>query len=357
MNERRARIFPVILSGGSGTRLWPLSRTERPKQFLALTGSGTLFSNALGRVRDLRLFAEPLVVTNEMHRFLVGNELLRMDLSAASILLEPEGRNTAPAAALAALYLCEREADPLMLVMPSDHAIADVDGFRAAVETGAAAARTHLVTFGIRPSRAETGYGYVEAGEAFEQLPGCRHALRFVEKPDSETAKAYLAAGNYLWNSGIFLFRARRFLDELSQHAPQILTACEAAMARRATDADFIRPDPGAFAASPSDSIDYAVLEEAERIAVVPSDFGWSDIGSWEAVWEGLEHDERGNAVVGEVVSEDCRNALLWAGGPAIAAVGIEDLVVISSTDAVLVLPRKRAQDVKKIVERIEPGS
>lgn len=356
MGEHRERIFPVILSGGAGTRLWPLSRTARPKQFLALAGSETLFARTIARVRDRRLFAPPLVVTNERHRFLVGEELRREgDTAGDNILLEPESRNTAPAVALAALFLCESGADPLLLVMPSDHAIADEAGFRRAVETGAeAAVAGRLVTFGIRPTRAETGYGYIAAGEALDRSPGCLRVLRFVEKPDRTTAEGYLAAGNFLWNSGIFLFRASRLLEELARHAPDILAACEAAMGQRAGDADFIRPDPAAFTASPSESIDYAVMEKSRHVAVVPAEFGWSDIGSWAAVWEQLDQDQDGNVTIGDVLVENCRNTLFWSDGPTIAAVGVENLVVVSSKDALLILPREQAQEVRKIVTRLE---
>lgn len=349
------RIVPVILSGGSGTRLWPLSRESRPKQFLPLTGTATLFQLAVARVQQPSLFATPLVVTNESHRFLVGEELQRSGSTDAQILLEPEGRNTAPAVALAALYLCETGADPLMLVMPSDHAIADVAGFHRAVEAGTHAAdEAHLVTFGIRPTHPETGYGYIEADDPLFAGTCCRRVKRFVEKPDSTTAEAYLAAGNYFWNSGIFLFRARCFLDELSRHVPDMLAACETALARRSASPDFIRPDPQAFAASPADSIDYAVMEKSGRIAVVPADFGWSDIGSWSAVWEQQARDDDGNAATGDVLAEDCRNSLFKADGAAIAAVGVEDLIVVTSEDMVLVLPRRRAQEVKRIVDRLK---
>jgi len=350
-----APIVPVILCGGSGTRLWPLSRQRRPKQFLALTAEESLFQLALARAQAPRLFAAPFIVTNEEHRFLVAEQLRRMDSAEATLLLEPEGRNTAPAAALAALYLCERHDDPLMLLMPADHAIADVTGFHRLVETAAEAARDdYLATFGITPTHPETGYGYIEAGDPLPGRTDCRQALRFKEKPDRATAESYLASGNYLWNSGIFLFRAGAFLEALAEHAPEMHAACEAAVAGRRETPDFLRPDPEAFSAAPAESIDYAVMEKAERIAVVPADIGWSDIGSWSAVWERLEQDESGNALVGDVIAEDCRGSLLRADGPAIAAVGVENLVVVSTGDMVLVLPRERSQEVKRIVERLK---
>jgi len=349
------RIHPVILAGGSGTRLWPLSRPERPKQFLSLTGERSLFELAVMRTQNTDGFAPPLVVTNESQRFLLAEQLRSAGAVDARILLEPEGRNTAPAIALAALLLCEDHTDPSMLVMPADHAITDMAAFHRAVETAATAASgDSLVTFGIRPAYPETGYGYIEAGEPLADGAGARRVRRFVEKPDRPTAERYLAAGNFLWNSGIFFFRARALIAALERFAPDILAACRAAIERRTDSPDFLRPDGAAFAAAPKNSIDYAVMEKAEDIAVVPADFGWSDIGSWSAVWDVVQRDGMGNAALGEVLAEDCRGCLFHTDGPAIAAVGVADLVVVSTADAVLVIPRARAQEVKRIVERLE---
>lgn len=346
------KINPVILSGGVGSRLWPLSRALYPKQLLPLATERTMLQETALRVAEAARFAAPLVVANEEHRFMIAEQLRVVGIDPSAIILEPEGRNTAPAVALAALRLAADDPDALMLVMPSDHVIGDVAAFHGAVEAGArAAAADRLVTFGITPERPETGYGYIEAGDALTD--GVRAVRRFVEKPDAATAAEYLASGRFYWNAGIFLFRAGHYLDELERQAPDILAACRAAMEKAASDLCFIRPDAAAFRASPSNSIDYAVMEKTASAAVVPVSMGWSDVGSWTALWEISPRDGDGNSRWGDVIALDSRNSLLRSEGPAIAALGLDDMVVVATRDAVLVAPKERAQDVKKVVDEL----
>lgn len=341
-------ITPVILSGGSGTRLWPLSRKATPKQFLEFTPGGTMLAQTLARAPvDDEGFAAPVIVCNAAHAELVARHCAGRD---ATIILEPVARNTAPAIALAALAL---PSDALMLVMPSDHVIADVEAFRRAVAAAAPlAAEGWLVTFGVEPDAPETGYGYIERGEAVAK--GLFRVTRFVEKPGIATAQAYLSTGNYSWNAGIFLFRAGTYLDTLAVHAPEMLASANAAMAGAQHDAPFVRPDANAFAASPSDSVDYAVMEKAEKVAVAPVDMGWSDIGSWDALYELSEKDGRGNASAGEVEHIDTAGCLVRSDGPLVTLCGVEDLIVIATGDAVMILPRGRSQDTKRIVDALK---
>jgi len=356
--DGRARIQPVILAGGSGSRLWPLSRSLYPKQFLGLTGESSLFSATLARLDALAEVgldaAAPLVVCNDEHRFLVAELLRTAGIGDATIVLEPVGRNTAPAIALAALEASATTGDdPLLLVLPADHALRDAAAFAEAVAAAAEQADSGgLVTFGVVPTGPETGYGYIRAaaddGGAVE---------RFVEKPDRATAERYLAAGRYYWNSGMFVFRAGAVLAALDEHAPAIPAAVRAAHAGRASDLDFVRIDADAFAASPADSIDYAVLEHTDSARVVPLDAGWSDIGSWSAVWEhardaGNLDDER-NAVRGDVVLHAVKDCLVHADHRLVGAVGVCGLVIVETADAVLVAPRERAQDVRHLVDRL----
>ncbi len=350
-------IHPVILSGGAGTRLWPASRALYPKQLLPLVGEATMLQDTLARVADPARFAAPLVICNAEHRFLVAEQLREAGQEGAEILLEPEGRNTAPAACLAALHLAERDPEALLLLLPSDHVIADVAGFHAAVDRAAAAARAGwLVTFGMTPTAPETGYGYIQRGSALDDLPGCARVARFVEKPDRATAESYLAAGGYAWNSGMFLMPAGLLLAELERLQPAVVQACRAALAQARHDLDFLRVGQEAFAASPSISIDYAVMEHTGRAAVVPAELGWSDLGSWAALWDVLDKDADGNAVQGDVATQDAENCLLRSAdrGPMVAAVGVRDLVVAASDDVVLVCPRERAQDVGALVKRLK---
>jgi mannose-1-phosphate guanylyltransferase/mannose-6-phosphate isomerase len=340
---------PVLLSGGSGTRLWPLSREAYPKQFLPLAGEDTMLQATWRRVAGIA-GAAPIVVANEDHRFLVAEQLRQIGAPTPSILLEPVGRNTAPAIAAAALQAAAGGADPLLLVLPSDHVVRDADAFRAAVlDASAAAEEGALVTFGIVPAGAETGFGYIQAADG----TGLRPVVRFVEKPDAATAQSYLRAGGYFWNSGMFLFRASRYLEELERFRPDVLAATRVAWERARRDGDFIRLDRDAFAACPADSIDYAVMERTDAAQVLPVDIGWSDLGSWSALWEVAERDGHGNATLGDVIAVDSRNSYVHA-RRLVALVGVDDLVVVDTDDAVLVARKDRVQQVKEVVASLK---
>jgi mannose-1-phosphate guanylyltransferase/mannose-6-phosphate isomerase len=347
-------IHPVILSGGSGTRLWPMSRTLYPKQLLSLLGHDSLLQRTVRRVADRQGFASPLLVANEEHRFIIAEQLREIAAVPRALLLEPVGRNTAPATCIAALALTETEPAPLMLVMPSDHMIGDLAAFAGAIERAAAAARAGaLVSFGIAPQRAETGYGYIRRGGELDGAEGVFAVAEFVEKPGPEQAQAYVASGEHSWNSGIFFFPARVYLDELERLRPEMVAACRNALATAQRDSDFVRLGREAFAACDSDSIDYAVMEHTRRAAVVPVSMGWSDVGSWDALWEMGAKDQHGNSIEGNVVAEETRNCYLRSEAGLVAAIGIEDLVVVATADAVMVAPRNRTQDVKKLVARL----
>ena len=341
-------IIPVILSGGSGTRLWPVSRPERPKQLLSLTAEQTMLQLTAKRTSG-KGFASPIVVANAFHADLVEEQLGQVGAVPQALVLEPSGRNTAPAIALAAIA-AGGGSDPI-LVMPSDHVIADIDAFHAAIRAALPLVEEGwLVTFGITPDAAETGYGWIKVGEPLRE--GVHQVDRFVEKPPREKAEAMLAAGDYAWNGGIFLFRADMYLGALSVHAPEMLVATRAAMDKAVREGRRIFPDAEAFAASPSDSIDYAVMEKAPRVAVVPVAMGWSDVGSWDALHAISDPDAGGNVVRGEVVAIDSSNCLVQAEpGRRVALVGVSDLIVVAAGDDVLVLPRGRSQEVKKIIE------
>jgi len=348
-------IVPVILSGGTGTRLWPASRESLPKQFLPLVSGRTMIVETALRAPAAQGFAAPIVVCNEAHRFMVGEQLREAGIAGARIMLEPEGRNSAPAIAAAALLVAETAPDAPLWMMAADAVIGDVAALHAAVAKAAAAARAgHVVTFGMTPTAPETGYGYIEAGEALAGLDGVSAVARFTEKPDAATARAFLAGGRHLWNSGMFLFTAATLIAELERHAPAVLAAVREAVARRSTDLDFIRLDRAAFAAAPSISLDYAVAERTGRAAVVPATLGWSDVGSWDALWELAPKDAAGNAALGNVVVEDSRGSYVRSDGPLVAVLGLEDAVVVATEDAVLAMPRSRAQDVKRIVDRLK---
>ncbi|MGI8738828.1 MAG: mannose-1-phosphate guanylyltransferase/mannose-6-phosphate isomerase [Gammaproteobacteria bacterium] len=349
---------PVILSGGSGTRLWPMSRQLYPKQFIPLTGDLSLFQATLRRLEGLENVAFTLVVCNNEHRFMAAEQVRAIDARDVRLMLEPVGRNTAPAIAAAALEICAQIEDAVMLVLPADHIIKNTASFDVAFKIARrAAAAGHLVTFGIIPVRAETGYGYIQRGPVLN-IEGCAEQAyavdAFREKPDQATAESYLAAGDYLWNSGMFCFAARRYLDELKTHAPRIFAACVKAHEARARDLDFIRLDRSAFEASPSDSIDYAVMEKTSSAVVIPLKAGWSDVGSWHSLWEAEPHDASGNVEVGDVLTEDCAGCYIHAGHRLVSAVGIKDQIIIETADAVLVVPRARAQDTKHIVEQLK---
>ena len=343
------QLQPVLLSGGSGTRLWPLSREAYPKQFLPIAGDDTMVQATWRRVEALADLA-PIVVANEEHRFLVAEQLRQVGAPVPAILLEPVGRNTAPAIAAAALQAMAGGADPLLLVLPSDHVVRDVAGFQRAVrEASSAAEAGALVTFGIVPDAPETGFGYIQA----EAGDGLRQVLRFVEKPDAATARSYLDAGGYYWNSGMFLFRASRYLEELARFRPDIVDAMRAAHAAARHDGDFVRLDKDAFSACPSDSIDYAVMEKTADAKVLPVDIGWNDVGSWSALWDVAERDADGNAHHGDVIAVDSRNSYAYA-QRLVALVGVDDIVVVETDDAVLVARKDKVQEVKQVVARLK---
>ncbi len=345
------KVKVVLLSGGAGTRLWPMSREASPKQFLPLVGEHSLFQATWLRVRDLPGVDAPIVVANEEHRFTVAEQLQALGTKAQALILEPLARNTAPAIAVAALQAMADGEDPLLLVLPSDHVIADEAAFRAAVLQALPAAEGgDLVTFGIVPNAPETGYGYIKAAPG----QGVRAIERFVEKPDLATAQGYVASGDYFWNSGMFLFRASRFLDELQAQAPRMLECCRKALASARADLDFLRLEAEAFAACPSDSIDYAVMEKTTRGSVLPIDVGWSDLGSWTALADVSVRDDHGNARRGDVLAIDTRNTLAWSERRMIALVGVDDMIVVDTDDALLVAHRDRVQEVKQVVTRLK---
>jgi mannose-1-phosphate guanylyltransferase/mannose-6-phosphate isomerase len=353
-------LCPVILSGGAGTRLWPLSRELYPKQLLALTGERTMLQQTALRLEGLSA-TSPVVVCNDAHRFLVAEQLRQIRIEPRALVLEPFGRNTAPAIALAAHAALKSAApsdagaDPVLLVLPADHVIRDVPTFQKAVRAALPAAEQgKLVTFGIVPSSPETGYGYIQRGTAGEGIGGAHPIARFVEKPSAEKAAQFLKSGDYYWNSGMFMFRARRYLQELARFAPEIAKVCETAAAAAKSDLDFTRVDAQLFETCPSDSIDYAVMEKTSDAVVVPLDAGWSDVGSWAALHEACESDGRGNVARGDVIAEDSNGCYLYSESRLVAVVGLEDHVVIETKDAVLVAPKERVQDVKKLVFRLK---
>ena len=345
-------LIPVLLCGGSGTRLWPLSRTHYPKQFIPLVGETSLLAQTLERVSGVSSGAAPLVVCNENHRFMTAAVLEQCQQTASAILLEPEGRNTAPAIAVAALEALAIGDDPVLLVLAADHVITDVAAFeRSVLLAESAAMRDQLVTFGITPSRPETGYGYIRAGEMVGD--GIFEVASFVEKPSLETATDYVESGEYYWNSGMFLFRARRYLDELEAVRPKMMVAARAAHAKAVRDGVFVHLDGEAFGNCPNESVDYAVMEEAKQTAMVTLNAGWSDIGSWSALHEATALDEQGNAVRGDVMLMDTENSYVYADQGLVTTVGIKGLVVVSTPDALLVASRDRVQDVRKLVQRL----
>lgn len=354
-------IVPVILSGGAGSRLWPLSRELYPKQLLPLVGSLTMLQETVERLRGVAELTAPVVVSNDQHRFIVAQQLIEAGHKAEAIILEPVGRNTAPAVAMAALHARERGVDPILLILPADHVIRNREVLCATISAAyAAAVDGRLITFGVVPSAPETGYGYIRRGVPLAlNDKSAPHEIfsvaQFVEKPNRETAEQYLAAGDYYWNSGMFMFKASRYLQELQTFAPEMMAACHEAMSKAQADMDFIRLDAEAFATCPSDSIDYAVMEKTDAAAVIPLDAGWSDVGSWSALWEVLPKDASANVTVGDVFTKAVTNSYLYAEqGRILAAIGLDGIVVVDTADAVLVARMDQCQDVKDIVGKLK---
>ncbi|WP_210485028.1 mannose-1-phosphate guanylyltransferase/mannose-6-phosphate isomerase [Microvirga antarctica] len=347
MNE----IIPVLLSGGTGSRLWPLSRETYPKQLLPLLGPETLLQETMRRVSPSTAFGPAFVIANSEHRFVIAEQLRAIDRADVQIVLEPVGRNTCPAAVVAAILAMRHRPDSLVLLMPADHQVADSGAFLKAVETGVPAAQAgHFVLFGIPPLGPATGYGYIRSAKTGEAV---RPVMGFTEKPDRKTAEAYLAAGGYSWNSGIFLLPARAFLAEVERLDPAMLSACQRSVETAQVDLDFLRLDAESFASAPNISIDYAVMEKTANAVVVDADCGWSDIGTWSALWDAAHRDASGMVEIGDVMSIDSTGSYLRSDGPLVAAIGVEDLIVVATADAVLVTRKDRDQDVKTLVEQL----
>ena len=348
------RIYPVVLSGGSGTRLWPMSRASMPKQLLALHGPRTMIQDTVLRA-NVPGAVPPILLCGDDHRFLVADQMQTLGVTPRAIVLEPMGRNTAPAAAVAALIVSEEDPSGVILLLPSDHVVTDEPAFRLAVGRAAAVARQgFVVTFGISPSTPETGYGYIQRGSPLKDIDGVSAVKRFAEKPDSSTAERYLASGDYLWNSGMFVFRADVLLAELARFEPGIVAACRASLAAAKRDLDFVRLDGPEFEKARNISIDYAVMEKTDKAAVVPCDMGWSDVGAWSSLWALQKRDAHGNAVQGDVIVHDSRDSYVRSEKSLTALVGVHDLVVVVTEDAVLVADKGRAQDVKAIVDQLK---
>lgn len=351
-------MIPVILSGGTGSRLWPLSRQQYPKQFLKLVGDQTLFQQTIARVMS-QSTQNPLVVCNHEHRFLVSEQLRALGQSADAILLEPFGRNTAPAVAIAAMKLLNEGRDELMLVLPADHVILNVKAFHEALNKAVSVAeKGEMVLFGITPDKPETGYGYIKTAATPGHLPdGVFPVAQFVEKPDFERACEFLVSGDYCWNSGMFMFKASRYLQELQLHAPDIFDTCALALQQSTTEGDYIHIDSDSFEHCPEDSIDYAVMEHTQRACVIPLTVGWSDVGSWSSLWEVHDKDDHGNVLKGDVMAFDSQDCFVTAEGKLIALLGVKDLVVVETKDAVMVAAKDRVQDVKKIVNTLNAAT
>jgi len=356
-------IIPVILSGGSGTRLWPLSRALRPKQLLSLVSDSTMIQDTVSRLSGITNLAAPIIVCNEEHRFMIAEQMREINIEPSAIILEPFGKNTAPAVAISAMKANEIASqidsdasdDAVILVLPADHVIQNTKAFHNAVATGyQAAINNKLVTFGIIPDSPETGYGYIKAGEAIENNKGVHQVEQFVEKPDKETAESYVQQGDYYWNSGMFMFKASEYLNELEQFNNEMLTASKNALDQGASDLDFIRLDKECFEKCPSDSIDYAVMEKTKQAVVVPVDIGWNDIGSWTALWEVGDSDECGNVTCGDVCVIDSHNSYIHSEKRLVSVVGVTDHVIVETADAVLVAHKDAAQNVKNIVDELK---
>lgn len=345
-------LIPIVLSGGSGSRLWPLSRTLLPKQFLPLVSERTMLQDTVSRLEGLSDLSAPIVVCSSEHRFLAADQLQRIGVRPLTQILEPVARNTAPAVAVAAMSAIEQAADPVMLVLPADHLIRDEKAFHEAIERGVGQAQSgKLVTFGIVPEAPETGYGYIERGKGDD---GCYEVARFIEKPDAQRAAQFLATGGFYWNSGMFMFRATRFLEELGRYRRDILEASRKSWETRQQDLDFCRLGEEAFIACPSESIDYAVMEKTDTASVVEADIGWSDIGSWSSLWQATDADAKGNVTVGDVHLDDVNNSYIRADSRLVSAIGVDDMVIVETADAVLVTRKQHAQRVKELVEKLK---
>ncbi|MCI1030789.1 mannose-1-phosphate guanylyltransferase/mannose-6-phosphate isomerase [Raoultella terrigena] len=350
-------ILPVIMAGGTGSRLWPMSRELFPKQFLRLVGDKSMLQDTVARLEGLDVM-DPMLICNEQHRFLAAEQLRQINKLSNNIILEPIGRNTAPAIALAALYATADGADPLLLVLAADHVIEDDEAFHRAIKIATPhAEQGELVTFGIVATGPETGYGYIQRGDEYENDVFKVH--RFVEKPDLETARKYLESGEYYWNSGMFLFSAKKYIEELAKFRPDILDACKQSIASVERDViqDFIRVDSVAFSACPDESVDYAVMEETEDAVVIPLNAGWNDVGSWSALWEVNNKDDNLNALTGEIFVHDSSNCYINTDDTFVAAIGVENLVIVNTKDAVLVINKSKVQDVKKVVEYLKSNN
>jgi len=346
-------IVPVILAGGSGTRLWPLSREFYPKQLINMYNQHTMLQNTVLRLADREGMDDPLIVCNDVHRFMTAEQLRQIEVMPRAIILEPAAKNTAPAIALAAIQLTEQGEDPVMLVLPADHRINDVSAFHQGIETGRNLSEDgYLITFGIVPDSPETGYGYIQKGDPLEETV-CR-IQRFVEKPNLDTARSYVESGDYCWNSGMFMFKASAILEELEAHVPDMVENCRNAVARGRRDLDFFRVDPDIFDLVPADSIDYAVMEKTGRGVMVSLDAGWNDLGSFDALWQTEKKDDRANVIKGDVLIHDVNGSYINAQSRLVAAVGMDAVVVVETRDAVLVAPRDRVQDVKQIVNQLK---
>ncbi|MDB2705770.1 mannose-1-phosphate guanylyltransferase/mannose-6-phosphate isomerase [Pseudomonadota bacterium] len=339
-------MIPVIISGGSGTRLWPLSRKNKPKQFLSLFGEQSLFQDTLSRLSGLENLEAPIIVCNDEHRFMVAEQLNETENNSASIILEPCARNTAPAIAIAALQAQLQGEDPVMLVLAADHVIHDREAFHHAINQADIAAKEGgLVTFGIIPDSPHTGYGYIEA----QNKASLSHVTAFVEKPNKETAERYIESGNYYWNSGMFMFKASTILNEFELLAPEMLVSCQQALASAKTDLDFIRLDKEAFSACPSDSLDYAVMEKTDKAVVIPLNAGWSDVGSWSSLWE-----NHNNVLIGDVISEGVSNSYIHSEHRLVTVLGVDNLIVVETPDAVMIADKDKAENIKKIVTKLQ---